>query len=160
MIPISVSFKTGESSVQFSCSVISDCLQPHGLQHARPPCPTPTPRIYSNSSIDLVMPSNHLILLSPSPPTFSFPSIRVFSDESFQFHIRSFQFHIRWPKSWTFSFSISPSNEYSGLISLRMDRMDLLAIQGLSRVFYNTTVQKHQFFNAQLSLYPNSHIHT
>ena len=65
---------------------------------------------------------------------------------------------IRWPKCW--SFSISPSNEYSGLISFRMDWLDLLAVKGLSRVFSNTTVQKHQFFHTQLSLWSNSHVHT
>ena len=68
---------------------------------------------------------------------------------------------IWWPKYWSFSFSISPSKEYSGLISFRMDWLDLLAVQsGLSRVFPNTTAQKHQFFGAQLSLWSNSHIHT
>ena len=73
-------------------------------------------------SIDSVMPCNHLILLSPSPPTFNLPSIRVFSNESV--------LHIRWPKYWSFSFSISPSNEYSRLISFWMDWLDLLAVQG------------------------------
>ena len=87
-------------------------------------------------SIESVMPSNHLILccpllLLPSMP----PSVRVFSSES--------ALHIRWPKYWSFSFSINPSNEYSGLISFRMDWLDFLAVQGLSRVFSNTTVQKH-----------------
>ena len=96
-------------------------------------------------SIRLVMPSNHLILcrallLRPS----IFPSIRVFSNES--------ALLIRWPKYWSFSFSISPSNEHPGLISFRMDWLDLLAVQVLSRVFSNTTVQKHQFFGARLSL--------
>ena len=103
--------------------------------------------------IESVMPSNHLILCRPlllSPSIFS--SIRVFSNES--------ALHIRWLKYWSFSFSISPSNEYSELISFRMDWLDLLAVQGLSRVFSNTTVQKHQFFSAQLSLWFNSHIHT
>ena len=112
-------------SVQFSHSVVSNSLQPHGLQHTRPPCPSPTPGVYSNSCplIESVMPSNHLILchlllLLPS----IFPSIRVFPNES--------AFHIRWPKYWSFSFNISPSNEYSGLISFRMDWFDLLAVQG------------------------------
>ena len=73
-------------------------------------------------SIDSVMPSSHLILSSPSPPTFNLPSIRVFSNESV--------LHIRWPKYWSFSFIISPSNEYSGLISFWMDWLDLLAVQG------------------------------
>ena len=90
-------------------------------------------------SIEMVMPSIHLILCRPLllPPSI-FPSIRVFSNESV--------LHIRWPKYWSFSFSISPSNEYSGLISFRMQ------CKGLSRVFSNTTVQKHQFFSAQLYL--------
>ena len=97
-------------------------------------------------SIESVMQSSHLILcrpllLLPSIP----PSIRVFSNES--------ALHIRWPKDWSFSFSISPSNEHPGLISFRVDWLDLLAVQGtLKRVFSNTTVQKHQFFGAQLSL--------
>ena len=92
-------------------------------------------------SIELVMPSNHLILCRPLllPPSV-FPSIRVFSNESV--------LHIRWLEYGSFSFSISPSNEYSGLISFRSDWFDLLAIQGtlksLSRVFSNTTVRKHQ----------------
>ena len=94
---------------------------------------------------ELVMPSNHFILCHPLllPPSV-FPSIRVFSNESV--------LRIRWTKYWSFSLNISPSNEYSGLISFRMDWLDLLAFQGTSRVFSNTTVQKHQFFSAQLSL--------
>ena len=92
-------------------------------------------------SIELVIPSNHLILCHPLllPPT-NFPSIRVFSNESV--------LPIRWPKYWSFSFTISPSNEYSGLISFRKS----LQSKGLSRVFSSTTVQKHKFFGAQLSL--------
>ena len=104
-------------------------------------------------SIESMMPSNHLILCHPLlllPPIF--PSIRVFSNES--------ALCITWPKYWSFSFSISPSNEYSGLISFRVDWLDLLLCKGLSRVFSNTTVQKHQFIDAQLSLYSNSHMHT
>ena len=95
--------------VQFS-SVTSNSLWPHGLQHTRPPCPLPTPRVYSN----WLMPSSHLILCHPLLflPSI-FPSIRVFSNES--------ALHIRWPKYWSFSFSISPSNEYSGFISFRID---------------------------------------
>ena len=98
-------------------------------------------------SIELVMPSNHLILCCPlllSPSIF--PSIRVFSNES--------ALHIRWPKYWSFSFSTSPSNEHPGLISFRMDWLELLVVQGTlnSRVSSNTTVQKHQFFSTQLSL--------
>ena len=104
-------------------------------------------------SVESVMPSNHLILcrhllLLPS----IFPSIRVFSNES--------ALHIRWPKYWSFSFNMSPFNEYSGLISFRIDRLISLQSKGLSRVFSNTTVQKHQFFGAQPSSQSNSHIHT
>ena len=103
-------------------------------------------------SIESMIPFNHLILCHPLLLLPSiFHSIRVFSNESV--------LRIRWPKYWSFSFSISPSSEYSGLISFRMDWLDLLAIQWLSRVFSNTTVQEHQFFSAQLSLWSNSHIH-
>ena len=101
-------------------------------------------------SIELVMPSSHLILCHPLlllPPIA--PSIRVFSNES--------ALRMRWPKYWSFNFNISPSNEHSGLISFRIDWFYLLAVQGLSRVFFSTTVGKHQFFNAQLSLWTNSH---
>ena len=95
-------------------------------------------------SIESVTPSNHLILCRPLLLLPSiFPSIRVFSNES--------PLHIRWPKFWSFSFNISPSNEYSGLILLRMDWLDLLAVQGTLKNLV-TTVQKHQFFGAQLSL--------
>ena len=87
------------------------------------------------------------LLLLPS----IFPSILVFSNE--------LALCIRWPKYWNFSFSISPSNEYSGLISFRMDWLDLLESKGLSRVFSNTTVQKHQFFVTQPSLWSHSHTH-
>ena len=103
--------------------------------------------------IESVMPSNHLMLCHPLLLMSSiFPSIRVFSNES--------TLHIRWPKYCSFSFNISPSNEHSGLISFRMDWLDLLAVQGISRVFSNTTVQKHQFLSTQLSLWSKSHIHT
>ena len=133
------------SSVQFSHLVVSDSLWHHGLQHTRSPCLSPTPRVYSNSSIESVMPSNHLILCHPLllPPSI-FPSIRVFSNESV--------LHIRWPKYWNFSFSISPSNEYSGLISLRMDWLDLLEVQGTLKSLLQHHSSKYQFFGAQLSL--------
>ena len=95
--------------------------------------------------IESVMPSNHLILCHPLLLLNSiFPSIRVFSKESV--------LRIRWPKYWSFSFSISSSNEHPGLISFRMDWLISLQSRGLSRVFSNTTVQKHQFFSTQLSL--------
>ena len=116
-----------ECAVQFSCSVMSDSLWPHGLQHARPPCPTPTlPEFYSNSC-----PLNrwwHPAILSSVIPFSSclqsFPG-SVFSNES--------ALRIRWPKYWSCSFSISPSSEYSGLISFRIDLLDLLAVQGTLR---------------------------
>ena len=95
-------------------------------------------------SIESVMPSNHLILCYPLLLPSTLPSIRVFSNESV--------LRIRWPKYWSFSFNISPSNEHSGLISFTMDWLDLLAFKGLSRLFSNITVQKHQFFSAQLAL--------
>ena len=103
-------------------------------------------------AIELVMPSNHLILCHPLlllPPIP--PSIRAFSNES--------TLRMRWPKYWSFSFNISPSNEYSGLIFGWTGWISLQS-KGLSRVFSNTTVQKHQFFSAQPSLWFNSHIHT
>ena len=104
-------------------------------------------------SIPLVMPSNDLILCHPLLLLLSiFPSIRVFSNEPV--------LRIRWSKYWSFSFNISPSNEHPGLISFRIDCLDLLAVKGFSRAFSNTTVQKHQFFGTQLSLYSNSHNHS
>ena len=103
--------------------------------------------------IESVRPSKHLILCCPLLLLPSiFPSIRVFSSKSV--------LRIRWPKYWSFSFSISPSNEYSGLISFRIDWWIFLQSKRLSRVFSNTTVQKHQFFDIQLSLWSNSHINT
>ena len=129
-------------SDQISCSVVSDSLHPHESQHARPPCPSPTAGVHWDStSIESEMPSSHLLLcrplllLPPIPP----------SNES--------ALRVRWPKYWSFSFSISSSKEHPGL-SFRMDWLDLLAVQGTSGVF-NTTVQKHQFFGAQLSSQSN-----
>ena len=132
--------------VQFSHSVVSDSLQPHELPHARTPCPSPTPRTYSNAcschpTIILCYP----LLLPPS----IFPSIRVFSNESV--------FCIWWPKYWSFSFSISPSNEYSGLTSFRIDWFDLLAVQGTlknllqHRSSKTSILQCSTFFIVQLS---------
>ena len=112
-------------SVQFSHSVVSDSLRPHGLQHTRLLCPSPTPGAYSNSclSSESVMPSNHLILCHPLLLLpLIVPSIGVFLNKSV--------LCIRWPKYWSFSVSITPSNEYSGLISFRMDWLDLLPVQG------------------------------
>ena len=101
-------------------------------------------------SIESVMPSSHLS--SPSPPAPNPSSIRVFSSES--------ALHMRWPKYWSFSLSITPSNEHPGLISLGWTGWIPLQSKGLSRVFSNTTVQKHQFFSSQLSSLSNSYIHT
>ena len=132
---------------------MSDSLRPHGLQHARTPCPSPSLSLLKLMSIESVMPSNHLILCQPLLLLPSiFLSIRVFSNE--------LVLHIRWPNYWSFRFNISTSNEYSGLISFRIDWWIPLQSKGLSRVFSNTTVQKHQLFGAQLSVWSNSHIHT
>ena len=125
----------------------------HGLQHARLPCPSPAPRACSDScplsqwchptiSSSVVPFSSHL---QSFPPSRSFPMSLL---------------HIRWPKYWSLSLSISPSNEYSRLIPLGLTGWISLQSKGLSRVFSNTTVQKHQFFGAQLSLSSSSHIHT
>ena len=106
-----ITFMIQFSSVQFSCLVVSDSLRPHGLQHTRPPCPSLYPGVCSNSC-ESGTPSNRLVLCCPLLLLPSiFPSIRVFSNESV--------LHIRWPKYWSFSSSINPSNEYSGLISFR-----------------------------------------
>ena len=109
------------SSVQFSCSVMSDSLRPHESQHARPPCPSPTPGVHSDSRPS----SRPPLLLSLIPP-----SIRVFSNES--------TLRVRWPKYWSFSFSITPPKEISGLISFRMDWLDLLAVQGTLKSLLQT----------------------
>ena len=140
------------SSVQYSRSVISDSLWLHESQHARPPCPSPTPRVYSNSP-PLSWWCHPVISSSVSPfqlPQIP-PSIRVFSNES--------TLRMRWPKYWSFSFSIIPSKEQPGLISFTMDWLDLLAVQGT----LNSLLQHHSskalvfqcsaFFTVQLS-YP------
>ena len=133
----------------FSCSVISDSLQPHGLQHTRLLCPSLSLCLPKLMFIESVMPSNHLILCRPLLLLRSvFPSIRVFSNES--------SLHIRWPKYWGFSF-ISPFNEYSRLISFRMDWFDLLSVQGtLNNMLQHhnskaSILQRSAFFMVQLS---------
>ena len=104
-------------------------------------------------STESIMPSNHLILCRPFLLLPSiFPSIRVFSNES--------ALHIRWPKYWSFSFSISPFNEYSGLISFRTDWLDLLAVQGTLKSLLQHHCSKASILSAQLSLWSNSHICT
>ena len=133
-------------SVQFSCPVVSNFLRPHGLQHSRFPCPSPNLGACSNSC-----PSSWWChpLSSPSPPAPIPPSIRVFSKQSV--------LCIRLPKYWSFSFSISPSNEYSGLISFRIGWLDLLAVQGTlkSLIQYHSSkasIFRHSnFFIVQLS---------
>ena len=124
-------------------SVTQSCptLWHHGLQDARSPCPSPTPGVYLSSCP--LSPWCHLAISS---------SVAPFSSclQSFLASLLPSVLPIRWPKYWSFSFSISPSNEYSGLISLQS--------KGLSRVFSNTIVQKHQLFSTQLSLQSNSHI--
>ena len=112
------------SSVQFSHSVVSDSWRLHDLQHSRPPLSITNSRsLLKLVSIELVMPSRHLILCRPLlllPPIS--PSISVFSNES--------RLHMGWPKYWSFNFSITPSNQHPGSISIRMDRLDLLAVHG------------------------------
>ena len=139
------------SSVQFSHSVMSDSLRPHESQHARPPCPSPTPGVYPD-----LCPlswwchpaiSSSVIPFSSCPQ--SLPSIRVFSNES--------TLCMRWPKYWSFSFSISPSIEHPGLISFRMDWLDLLEVQGTLKSLFQhhrskASILRHSaFFTVQLS---------
>ena len=143
-------FSVQLSSVTQSCPTLCD-----PMNRSMPGLPVhhQLPEFTQITSIKSVIPSSHLILCRPLlflPPIP--PSIRVFSSES--------TLCIRWPNYWSFSFSIIPSKEIPGLISFRMDWLDLHAIQGLSRVFSNTTVQKHQFFSALLSSQSNSHSHT
>ena len=111
-------------SVQFSRSVMSKSLRPHELQHARLPCPSPTPGVHSNPCTlsRWWHPTISSSVVPFSSQLQSHSRIRVFSSESV--------LHIRWPKYWSFNFNISPSNEYSGLISFRMYWLDLLAVQG------------------------------
>ena len=170
---------TFPTPAQFSRSVVSDSLWPHELQHT---CPSPTPGVYPNScprdggawwaavygvaqsrtwlkwlssssskSIESVMPSSHLILyrpLLPLPPIP--PSMRVFSSES--------ALCMRWPEYWSFSFSISPSNEQPGLISFRMVWLDLLAVQGTLKSLLQHHSSKASIL--QFSSQSSSHIHT
>ena len=147
------------SSVQFSHSVVSDSLRPHESQHARPPCPSPSPGVHSDSRPSspwchhpsspwcppAISSSWGDLLLLPLIP----PSIRVFSNESI--------LRMRWPKYWSFSFSISPSKEIPGLISFRMDWLDLLAVQGTLKNLLQhhsskaSIIQCSAFFTVQLS---------
>ena len=129
---------------------MSDSQRPHGLLHARPPCPSSTPgvsQVHVHWVDDAIQPYHPLS--TPSPPAFNLPSIRVSSNESV--------LYIRWPKYWSSRFSISPSNEYSGLISFRMDWLDLLAVQGTLKSLLQhhsskaSIFQGSAFFIVQLS---------
>ena len=136
------------SSVAQSCPTLCS-----PMNRSRPPCPSPSPGVHSNLCppswwCHSAISSSVVPFLPPPIP----PSIRVFSNES--------PLRMRWPKYWSFSFSIIPSKEYPGLISFRMDWLDLLAVQGTLKSLLNTTVQKHQSFGAQSSSQSNSHIHT
>ena len=139
--------------IQFSCSVMSDSLWPPWIAARQASLSITNSRsLLRLMSSKLVMPSNHLILWRPLLLLPSIiPSIRVFSNKSV--------LHMRWPKYWSFSFSISPSNEYSGLISFKMDWFDLAVHRTLKSLFQHHS-SKHQFFGAQLSLWFSSHIHT
>ena len=144
------------SSIAQSCLTLCnsmDCSTPGFPVHEQ--CPE-LRSLLKLMSIELVMPSSHLSLCHPLLlPPLIFPSIRVFSNESV--------LPMRWLKYWSFSFSISPSSEYSGLISFRIDWCDLLVVQGILKSLLQDfwiTVQKHQIFDAQLALNTNSHIHT
>ena len=136
-------------SVQFSRSVVSDSLQPHGMQHARPPYLSPTPGVYQThhqvgDAIQHLIFCRPLLLLPPIPPR-----IRLFSNKS--------TLRMRWPKFWSFSFSISPSNEHPGLISVRMDWLDILGVQGTLKSLLQhhssktSVLQCSAFFTVQLS---------
>ena len=140
------------SSVQFSGSVMSNSLWPHELQHTRPPCSSPSLRACPNSYPLSQWCHPNIILCHPLLFLLSiFPNIRVFSNESI--------LNNRWPKYWNFSFSISPSNEYSNWFHLGLTGLISLQSKRLSRVFSNTTVQKRSFFSTQPSLWSSSHIH-
>ena len=140
--------------LSFSHSVVSDCLWPHKVQHTRASLSfTISWSLLKLMSIESVMQSNYFIPCNPLLLLSSiFPSIRVFSNEPV--------LHIRGPKYWSFSFSISPPMNIQDWIPLGLTGLISLQSKGLSRVFYNTTVQKHQFFCAQPSLQSKSHIHT
>ena len=135
------------NSIQFSRSVMYNSLWPHGLQHTRPPCPSPAPWVYSNSC-----PLSRWCHPAISSSVIPFSSCPQSLPASESFQMSQF-FASVGPKYWSFSFSISPSNEYSVLpmnIPLEWTGWISLQSQGLSRVFSNTTVRKHQFFGAQL----------
>ena len=138
------------SSVSQSCPTLCDpmnCSMPDLHVHHQLPEFTQT---HVHQVSDAIQPSD--LLLPPSPPAPNPSQHHSFSND--------LSLHMRWPKYWSFSFSIIPYKEIPGLISFRMDWLDPLQSKGLSTVFSNTTVQKHQFFSTQLSSQSNSHIHT
>ena len=145
----------GHYSVQFSRSVVSDSATPWTTAHQPSLSFNNSWSLLKLMSIEAMTPSNYLILCHPLLLPSIFPGIRVFFNESV--------LRIRWPKYWIFSLSIAPSNEYSRLIFFRTSLWGLsglipLQSKGLSRVFSNTTVKKHQFFSAQLFLWSCSHM--
>ena len=145
------------SSVQFSSVQSLSCVRlfatPWTVARQASLAITNSQSLLKPMSIESVMPSKHLILCRPLLLLPSiFPSIRVFSNES--------ALLMRWPKYWSFSFSISPYNEHPGLISFRMDWLDLLSVQGTLKSLLQHHSSKHQSFGVQLSLQSNSHIHT
>ena len=147
MVSVPIQF----SSVQFSHSVMSDSLWPHELQHARPPCPSPTPRVHSNSH-----PLSRCCHPAISSSVVPFSSCPESLPASGSFPVSQL-FHLKWPKYWSFSFSISPSSEHPGLISFRMDWLDLLAVQGTLKSLLQhhgskaSILQGSAFFTFQLS---------
>ena len=138
------------NSVQFSCSVLTDSLWPRGLQHNRPPCPSPTPRVYPHSRP--LSQWCHPVISSSVVPFSSCPQSFPASFVSNESALR-----IRWPKYWSFSFNISPSNEHPGPISFRMDWLDFLAVQGTLKSLLQhhsskaSILQCSAFFIVQLS---------
>ena len=131
----------------FSCDILSNSLGIIWIATHHSPLSSVSWSLLKLISVELVMLSNHLMLCCPLLLPSIFPIIRVFSYE--------LALHIRWPKYWSFSFSISPSNEYSGLVSFPLGLTGLISLlsKRLSRVFYNTTLQKRKFFDIQLSLW-------
>ena len=158
-------------SVQFICSVMSDSLQFHGLQHSRPPCPSPTPGVYSNPCplSQWCHPTISSSVVPLSSCLQSFPVSGSFQMSQFPLLLgllakikcsncsNESVLHIRWPKDWSFSFSISLSNEYSELLSFRMDWLKLLAVQGTLKCLLQhhsskaSILQHSAFFTGQLS---------
>ena len=157
---ILILFTNFSISTQFSHSIVSNSLRPHELQHARPPCPSPTPRVHPNpcplcwwchpAISSYVVPFSSC--LQSFPTSGSFPMNQVAKISEF--------LHIRWPKYWSFSFNISPSNEHPRLISFMMDWLDLLAVQGTLKSLLQHHSSKASILQHSAFLQSNSHIHT